>query len=297
MTLPAPLIVRLLTVVPFEITPPNCTLRSREVKVRVVPAPVPSEIAPAPKFIELVEPIKAKSAAQVCGLAESVMEAALASMAPPLITKVLVAAPRAAALPNESVPALRVTVLLPPKVLTPLRINVPAPFFVRLNAPLRMPVRESALAVPKPPMAAVVIVRSAVKVTAPGKVRAPLPRKFTSAPKVMAPAVVPTTAAPEVLLIEPPFRATVPAAAPRASGTFTLTVPALSVKPVEKVLAPPRVRVPVPALVRLKAPPMIPPTCSVLALTVTVRLAFNVTAPVPRLSEFVPVKVKLLLQA
>ena len=85
---------------------------------------------------------------------------------------------------------------------------------------------------------------------------------------------------------------------PRAAAALTLTVPLLSVKPpVEKVLAPPRVRVPAPALVRLKAPLMIPPTCRVLALTVTVRLAFNVTAPVPRLSEFVPVKVKLLLQA
>ena len=46
-----------------------------------------------------------------------------------------------------------------------------------------------------------------------------------------------------------------------------------------------RLRVPVPALVREKPPPMTPPTVSVLALTVRVRLALRLTAPVPRLSE------------
>ena len=264
---------------------------------------VPLNVSPAvgtPVFSVLV-PMKAKSAFQfIAAVALSVIAPLTSSAtAPPEpeMVKVLVVAPSAAALPKLKVPWARVTVLVAPSVFAPESTKVPAPVLVRLNAPLMMLARDNALAAPTPPMAAVVMVRSAVKVTAPGKVRAPLPRKFTSAPKVMAPAVVPTTAAPKVLLMEPPLRATVPAAAPSASGAFTLTVPALRMNPPLKVLAPPRVRVPAPALVRLKAPPMMPPTCRVLALTVTVRLAFNVTAPVPRLSELVPVKVKLLLQA
>ncbi len=52
-----------------------------------------------------------------------------------------------------------------------------------------------------------------------------------------------------------------------------------------------------PAFVRLSpAPLMTPPTVRVLALTVTVRLAFIVTAPVPRFKLFVPAKVKLPFQ-
>ena len=49
---------------------------------------------------------------------------------------------------------------------------------------------------------------------------------------------------------------------------------------------------PVPALVRLKDPPITPPTVRVLALTVTWRFAPRVTAPVPRFRLLVPVKVK-----
>src|SRR6202022_2213806 len=63
------------------------------------------------------------------------------------------------------------------------------------------------------------------------------------------------------------------------------------------VLAPDRVRVPVPALVRLKPVPlMTPPTVRLLPLTVTVRLPPRVTAPVPRFRLWVPVKVKLPFQ-
>ena len=215
----------------------------------------------------------------------------------PEIVKVLVVAPSAAALPKLKVPWAKVTVLLAPRVFTPESTKVPAPDLIRLNAPLMMPVKDSALATPTPPIAEVVMVRSAAKVTTPGNVSAPLPRKLTSAPKVMAPAVVPTTAAPEVLLMEPPLRATVPAAAPSASGTFTLTVPALRVNPPVKVLAAERVSAPVPALVsEMAPPPMIPPTCKVPPLMVTVRLALGVTAPTPSDKEFVPVKAKSAFQ-
>ena len=58
-----------------------------------------------------------------------------------------------------------------------------------------------------------------------------------------------------------------------------------------------RLRVPAPALVRAKPPPMAPPTVSVLALTVMVRAALRLMAPVPRLSELpLPVKVKSACQ-
>ena len=207
----------------------------------------------------------------------------------PEIVKVLVVAPSAAALPKLKVPWAKVTVLLAPRVFTPESTKVPAPDLIRLNAPLMMPVRDNALATPTPPIAEVVMVRSAAKVTTPGNVSAPLPRKLTSAPKVMAPAVVPTTAAPEVLLMEPPLRATVPAAAPSASGTFTLTVPALRMNPPVKVLAAERVSAPAPALVsEMAPPPMIPPTCKVPPLMVMVRLALGVTAPAPSDNELVP---------
>jgi diaminopimelate epimerase len=60
-----------------------------------------------------------------------------------------------------------------------------------------------------------------------------------------------------------------------------------------KVFAPERVRVPAPALVRPKPEPEItPPTVSVEASTVTVRVAFMATAPVPRLRVFEPRNVK-----
>ena len=52
-----------------------------------------------------------------------------------------------------------------------------------------------------------------------------------------------------------------------------------------------------PALVIPKAVALTtPPTCSVFAVTVRMRLALSVTAPVPRFSELVPVKVKLPFQ-
>ena len=55
----------------------------------------------------------------------------------------------------------------------------------------------------------------------------------------------------------------------------------------------PKAKVPLPALVReYPAPEMTPPTVSVLAETVTCRLAASVTGPVPRLRGLLPLKVK-----
>ena len=63
------------------------------------------------------------------------------------------------------------------------------------------------------------------------------------------------------------------------------------------MLAPERVSVPAPDLVRLKPDPLItPPTVKFPPLAVTVREAFSVTAPVPRFRSLVPVNVKLLFQ-
>ena len=69
-------------------------------------------------------------------------------------------------------------------------------------------------------------------------------------------------------------------------------------KPV--ALLPESSRVPVPSLVRLYAAltgPMAPPTVHALApLMVIVRLAFIITAPVPRFKELVPVNIKSAFQ-
>ena len=62
-------------------------------------------------------------------------------------------------------------------------------------------------------------------------------------------------------------------------------------------LAPLRISVPAPALVRPNVlPPIAPPTVRLPPFTVTVRLALIVTAPVPRFRSLVPVKVKLPFQ-
>lgn len=83
------------------------------------------------------------------------------------------------------------------------------------------------------------------------------------------------------------------APAPNAPETVPFTVPLLIVRLPVKVFAPVRVKLPAPAFVRPKpAPEIMPPTVSVEALTVTIRLAFMATAPVPRSRVFVPLNVK-----
>src|SRR4051812_1362873 len=74
----------------------------------------------------------------------------------------------------------------------------------------------------------------------------------------------------------------------------TTSVPLVTASPPVVVpITPLRVRVPAPALVIPNvAPEIAPPAVRVLAFTVTVRGAVRVTAPVPRLSDWVPVNVK-----
>ena len=118
-------------------------------------------------------------------------------------------------------------------------------------------------------------------------------------------------AALEVLSIVPPLIVKVPL--PKAPALLISKVPALKVSPPLKVLMADSVNVPAetltfpvlvctallssnvpePALPKLKAPLIIPPSVNVLAVTVTVGDAPKVTAPVPRFKLDEPVKVKL----
>ena len=87
---------------------------------------------------------------------------------------------------------------------------------------------------------------------------------------------------------------------PNAFATESVSVPALIIKDPPNVLVPDRIRVPFPALVRLNAPPITPPTVREVfvrlmplePLIVIVRPAPKVTAPVPRLRDWLPVNVK-----
>ena len=97
-----------------------------------------------------------------------------------------------------------------------------------------------------------------------------------------------------VLLTDAPIPLLLPV--PPLASVLTESVPPVIVVAPVYELAPVRVSVPAPALVRPKLPDTTPPTVRMLALTVTVRLAPRVTAPVPRFSAFEPVKVKSLFQ-
>ena len=100
------------------------------------------------------------------------------------------------------------------------------------------------------------------------------------------------SAAPLLLLSEPALMVSVLAVAPRAVVLLRLSWPALSVVPPLWLLAPESVSVPLPALVRPKAPETVPPTVRLPASTVTCVPAPSATAPVPRFRSFVPAKVK-----
>ncbi len=99
-------------------------------------------------------------------------------------------------------------------------------------------------------------------------------------------------APPDVLSIVPPFIVNVPPTAPNAAALLILSVPALSVVPPEKELAPERESAPAPAFVKLNPPAITPPTVKVLALVVTRRLPPRVTLPAPNRRLCVPIKVK-----
>ena len=90
----------------------------------------------------------------------------------------------------------------------------------------------------------------------------------------------------------PPARVTGPVPSAVGRKRLTATVPALTVRPPEKLLAGlRRARVPAPVLVRPKAPVTAPPTARVELATLRTRLPVRVTPPWPRLRERVPVKV------
>ena len=79
----------------------------------------------------------------------------------------------------------------------------------------------------------------------------------------------------------------------------SVSEPALRIVPPVKLFAPDNVRAPGPVLVNAPAPEIMPPMVSAPVVwafmpTWTVRLAASPTAPVPVLSEFVPMKVKSL---
>jgi len=103
-------------------------------------------------------------------------------------------------------------------------------------------------------------------------------------------------AEPKILsIVVPASMVNVPV--PKAPALLMSRVPALNVSPPLKLLLPDKISVPAPALVMLSPEPeMIPPTVKVSALTVTVGLAFKVTAPSPRFKLLLPVKVKLPFQ-
>src|SRR5438093_1080367 len=88
-SVPVPALVRLLAVVPLEMTPPSVRVLPLTVMVRVVPAVVPNEITPVPMF-KLRVPVKVKSPFQVWALLLlSVIEAPVVlSMVPPLMVNV-----------------------------------------------------------------------------------------------------------------------------------------------------------------------------------------------------------------
>ncbi len=143
--------------------------------------------------------------------------------------------------------------------------------------------------------ALIVTVRPPVNVTAPGpRARLLLPRKVKLRAQVCVLLLLSVMAAPLVLSIEPPLIVKVPV--PMAVALLMFSWPAESVMPLEKVLAPDKVNVPAPALVRLWATEMTPPTVSIPASMVTVGFPVSDTAPVPRFRLLLPTKVKLPLQ-
>lgn len=178
--------------------------------------------APVPKFNACV-PVNAKSPPHVWVLfLELVMAAAvLLSKVPPFIVKVPV--PMALALLKFNVPELRV--IPPVKVFAPLRVKIPVPVFVRLNAPPITPPIVSAFVA-----LFVVTELFALRVTAPVpmfkglvpvNVNAP-PHDWGLFTRVMLP--------PLVLSMVVPFpMASDPTVVPTAAALFKFKVPAVSV--------------------------------------------------------------------
>ena len=191
--------------------------------------------------------------------------------------------PTAVALLTFNVPAE--TVSPPINVFAPESVNAPLPAFVSEYAPLMTP---PSVNVP----ALTVTVRFAPKVTAPvPKFKELVPLNVKSPLQVCAMLLANVNAAPERL------SSTVAPAIVRlpvlnAFELLRFNVPAESVSPPLNVFAPDSVSTPPPSLVKEYAPLTTPPTVNVPALTVNVRLALNVTVPVPRFKSLLPLKTK-----
>src|SRR5271170_2111314 len=216
-------------------------------------------------------------------------------MVPPLLLSILVPAlmtnvpvPRAVALLMFNCPADRV---IPPSyVPAPFRINVPAPALVKLNVEAPSVIVPPTVRLP----ALTVIMRFAPSVTVPvPRFRSLVPTNVKSPFQLCVLLFERVIAAPLVLSIDPPLIVNVPV--PTAVAVLMSSCPADNVIPPSYVPAPFKIKVPAPALVRLNvdAPSVIvPPTVRLPALTVTIRLAPRVTAPVPKLRSLVPTNVK-----
>ena len=213
-TVPTPALVRAKDPL---ITPPTVSVPA--VVVTVLAAP--RATAPVPRLSVLL-PANVKFPPQVWALLLlSVIAAPLVlSIVPPLIAKVPV--PIAFALLMLSWPAE--SVVPPVYVLTPDRVSVPDPAFVKTNAPLMIPpsVRLFAL---------VVTVRAAISVTAPvPRLRALLPTNAKFPPHVWALLLLSVIAVPLVLSMLPPLMVSVPV--PIALALL------MSNSPVERVVPP-----------------------------------------------------------
>ena len=278
--------------------PPRVRVLASAVMV-VVPAA--GVMLPAAMF-KLNEPMKAKLLFQVWGLLSAMVIALLASMAPPLMMRVLVTTPMVLALPMDSVPAFNVTLEVSVAVFAPLRISKPAPAFVKPPLLVITPPSVRALVLMPSPGALTVMVRLlAPAATPPAPMfRGALPPKVKPLDQVCGLAMELVTSAPLVLSKLPPLRINVLPTGPIGWVDWLMfSVPPLTVKlPPEKVLvAPANVSAPLPALTGLNAPARTPPNARVPALTVIVGLVVViVTVPVPRFKELLPVKVKLPCQ-
>ena len=250
--------------------------------------PEPIVMAPA-AVVRLFVPMKAKLLLIVVGLASACVIAAEASIAPPLMTSVLPTTPKALALPMLRTPSLTVILTDPARavVFPPERIRVPFPVFVIPPdaAVVMTPLNVSAFVLtPTPGEFTVMVLTVPPAATVPLKTNGELPTAVKlelSVIGLVAVRVAPNvlsikTPVPVLLIVNPPV--------PRAAAALILTVPLLRVKPpLLKVLAAESVSVPAPALVIPWAEPlMMPPTMRLPPLTVTVGLAVNVTAPLPR---------------
>ena len=219
------------TVPPSTKMPPPKLLAPESVSVPVPPLRIPPlpPIDPANVLSAFVTPIviDAPPFRNSCPVPPSVLIVWLKPLkstvpAPPICS--VGAVPNTLAMPANSVPPL--AMVAPEKLLSVLRVSVPAPVLVRLPVPVRSPEK-------------VALVVAEVSTVPP-----PAPR-FTARPVTNAPLVV-SASVPEVVASP---SVTSPSALPSAPLAATLSVlpPATTVPPLYEFVASPRISVPPPA--------------------------------------------------